>query len=228
MGPHGREGDDALHRVLAGGEVGHRGTGDPLEGVDPVDRLVHQGPSAVEGFGALPAARTVIGVVPPPGHVACGHGEPAKPASRRRGVHGLDDRVEPLREDRPERHAPLGGRRDHPVDPLERDLERLFADHRHALADRGERRIEVGSRGRGHGDEIGLLAADHRRRIGVPAAAKLSREAAALLLGPARGRHERDAGNVGQGPGMQPGDRTDADDGRSHRFAFSAAAPGLL
>ena len=53
---------------------------EPLEHVDVVDGLVHQGPAAVEGLRALPAALVVVGLVPPPGAIGHAEGEPAEPA----------------------------------------------------------------------------------------------------------------------------------------------------
>ena len=225
MGPDGREGDDALDRVFTRREAGHGRAGDPLKRVDAVDRLVHQRPTTVEGLGALPAAGAVVGVVPPPGHIARGDRQLAEPTRRGRRLHRGDHGVESLRKDRPQRHAPAVGRGDHPVDPLEGDLERLLADHRHAAADRGQGRVEMGARGRGDGDEVGLLAAEHRRGVGVPRAVELTGEGPALLFRATRGRHERDARNVGQRLGVEPGDRADADDGRPHRLLAPQVHP---
>ena len=221
VGPHGGEGDNALHGVFTRRQVGHRRPRNPLEAVDAVDRLIHQRPAAVEGPGALPASGAVVGVVPPPGHVAGGHGELTKPAGGGRRVHGLDHRVEPLREDRAKRHVLPRGGCDQAVDPPEGDLEWLLADDGHALSDRRERRVEVGPGGRGHRDEVGLLAANHPGGVVVPGAAKLGSEGPPLLLRAAAGRHEFHAGDSGQRPRVQPGDRSDTDDGRPHTWLLA-------
>ena len=55
----------------------------PLEQVDVVDRLVHQGTAAVEVPGPAPAARVVIRLGPPPLDVRVAQGQPAEPARRR-------------------------------------------------------------------------------------------------------------------------------------------------
>jgi hypothetical protein len=133
-------------------------------------------------------------------------------------VHRLNHRIEPLGKDRPEGHARLLGRGDHPIDPLERDLERLLADHGHSLADSREDGIEMRPRRRGDRDEVGLLLPQHRRGVTMPGAAKLGREGPPLLLGAATGGHERDARDIAQRPRMKPGNRPDANDRRPHRM----------
>ena len=99
-----------------------------------MDRLVHQGTAAVEGLGALPASGTVIGVVAPPRHVTGRHGERAESAGGRGLMHSAHDGIKPLGEDRAQVHARLVGERDHTIDALHRNLERLLADHMHASA----------------------------------------------------------------------------------------------
>ena len=227
MRPHGSQRHDALDRILARREFGHRGAGDPLHRVDAVDRLVHDSAAAIERLGALPAARAVVGVVPPPRHVAGRDRQRAEAAGRRGLVHRLHHGIEPLREDGTERDAGLPRRDQHLVDPFERDLERLLADHVHPVPGGGEHGVEVRAGWGGHRDEIGPLRLEHGVGIGIPGAAELLPKRPSLLLGAAGCRHEFNAVDVAEGPRVHLRDRPDADDGCPHHVLPSFGCPEL-
>ena len=131
-------------------------------------------------------------------------------------MDGLDDRIETLREDRAQRDPRLVGDRPHGIDPPQRDLERLFADHVDALPGGGLQPLEMGAGRGGNRDEIRLLALDHRGGVGIPAAAELLSEGHPLRLGAAAPGDEFDALEVPQRPGVHPRDRADADDRGPH------------
>ena len=145
MRPHRRERHDALDRILGRREARDRGSDDPLQCIDTMDRLVHDRAAPVERLGALPAARAIVGIVPPPGHVTRRDRQRSEAAGRSGVVHRLHHGVEPLREDGAERHSRLTGGLQHLVDASERDLQRFLADDMHAMPGRGQNGVEMGA-----------------------------------------------------------------------------------
>ena len=73
-------GGQGLDRV----DVAHQ----PVEQVDVVDRLVHQGAAAVEVPGPAPAAGVVVLLGPPPLDVGVAQGQAAEPAGVDRLLEG--------------------------------------------------------------------------------------------------------------------------------------------
>jgi hypothetical protein len=121
--------------------------------------------------------------------------------------------IKPLLKDHTESDAGPLFRGNHPVDPPERNFQRLLANHVYPAAGSREPGLQMRARGRGHGHEIGLPTSQQLRGLGMPGAAELRGECPPLLLRAAARRHQFNASNVRRCPRMKAGDRTDADDG---------------
>ena len=136
------------------GLYGFDGAGGVKEGVDGVDRLVHEGAATVEGPSAAPSGGVVVGLVAIPLDVGGGGGEFAETVSVYGGFEGVHAGVEAAVEDGGEGFAVGGSGGDELVATLEGDFERFFDDGVFAGIEGGEGGVEVGSAGGADGDDF--------------------------------------------------------------------------
>ena len=212
------------HQPRRGGDAAHR-THQPEQQVDGVDALVHERAAAVEGERAAPGRGIVVGLRAPPGDERARHRQAAEASCGQRRLERHRAGAEAPGQDARERDARLGAGRDERVATGQRDLEGLL--HHDVLAGlgAGRGRPEMVAARRAEADHVHVGPGEHRlgRRLG--GAAVLRGELLRLGRGAVADRDEADAGDLGEGAGVELGDHAGAPDGESKRLLAHGVTP---
>jgi hypothetical protein len=211
--------DGVLHLDAAVEAVGRAGVdaldvaGQPEEHVDVVDRLVDEGPAAVERPGAAPCRAVVVLGRPPPLHGHAPQHQVTESSASHRGPHRRRMRLESSLVDDAEGDPGALAGVDHLVGAPQAHLDRLLDEHVLAPLGRRDRVVAAQSTWGAEDDGVDIFVLDESRWLLVVARPLLHRQCRGAP--PAGHRDEPRALGPTQSGGVRPGDVPGTDDSES-------------
>lgn len=217
--------------ALVGGGAGEGpstsdGAGEPKHEVEGVDALVHEGPAAVEGAGAAPAARVIIFLGAEPGDAGLHTEDPAKGALFDEAVHAQAGGVETVLGDDADLAAAGLLRGEDAVAGGGSGVHGFFDKHMLAGVEGVHGTLGVQAAGRAKDDRVDGGVGEQLRPRANGGASLGGQGAGAFGIDVGAGGQFRVGGERGNGFGVGGGDGAAAEEGKAERGGHSRGNHG--